>query len=418
MSENEVEAEEEIEEEEGEEDAEEDGHPAEDETPRTRPTQEEEKAPAERTEAERAMLAAKERHDKEEAVRMQEYEEKRRAERERIDEELRELKEKQEKRRLEREEDERQYAERRRQDEERMRKEEEERKARIDAERSRKSMERVRRQQMMAGSFDAHHGQSGKKNYTVTKSDQAAQFGNLTQGKSEERVSKEQQEETKRAFLAAVCRPFDVSHLLPKDLKERIKSLHARIVKLESEKYDLEKRLERQQYDIRELHERQLQVARNKAIQRGLDPDEAVSSKHPPKITTASKFDRQTDRRSYGDRRHMFEHPVVQKPFTLARGTARPPSEWGRKENEELEALRRNLEPPKYVELAPVEGNLAKPPVAPRPLVLPEQDFVEEATQPSDSIEQAQESTAEEVPPEAATSATKEAGAPAKQVAA
>lgn len=63
-------------------------------------------------------------------------------------------------------------------------------------------------------------------------------------------MSKEQMEDAKRNFLAAVCRVQDVSGLLPNDLKERIRGLHARIVKLEAEKYDLEKRRERQDYDV------------------------------------------------------------------------------------------------------------------------------------------------------------------------
>ena len=47
-----------------------------------------------------------------------------------------------------------------------------------------------------------------------------------------------------------VCRDVDVSNLLPNDLKEKIKQFHARICKLEGEKYDLEKRSERQEYDV------------------------------------------------------------------------------------------------------------------------------------------------------------------------
>lgn len=106
--------------------------------------------------------------------------------------------------------------------------------------------------------------------------------------------------------MSIVNRPVDVSNMLPNDIKAKIKQLHARIVKLEGEKYDLEKRKDRQEYDVskcqskkrrlalasnefpppqfqlKELSERQKQHARAKALETGADPTEVESSGNFP----------------------------------------------------------------------------------------------------------------------------------------
>jgi len=194
--------------------------------------------------------------------------------------------------------------------------------------------------------------------------------------KAEMGLTKEQQEEQKKRALADLCKPIDTSGLTVEALRAKIKELHARISRLEGTKYDMEKRRDRQEYDLKELNERQRQISRNKALKKGLNPDEVANSPHPPKVPVASKYDRQIDRRSYHDRYTLFEAPPRTPKPKIHHGSARPPSEWGRKETEELENLRKNLEPPKYQEAVKIEG--ARPPVPVVPISIEGEDEPEE----------------------------------------
>ncbi|CAJ0606811.1 unnamed protein product [Cylicocyclus nassatus] len=259
------------------------------------------------TEAEAAMLAAKKRQDEEQQKLLQEYDENRRLEREKEEEELRKLKEKQEKRKQEREEQEKAEAERRKQQEEQRLKEEEERKAKQEEERRKREEEKLKKQQMAAQMFMVP---GGGRNFTIPKKSQKDdKFGNIVQAKQEMGMTKEQQEEARRNFIASVENGIpNSSDVAADDLKAKIKELHQRICKLEADKYDMEKRHERQEYDLKELNERQRQVARNKALKKGLDPADAGSSKYPPKVQVASKYDRQIDRRNFAERRSMYDN--------------------------------------------------------------------------------------------------------------
>jgi troponin T len=328
-----------------------------------------------KSEAELAMLAQRRKHEEEEEAKLAHYEEQRRIQREKEEEELRQLKEKQERRKREREEEDRMLAERKAMEEERRKQEDEARKEKAEADRLKKEEDKRKRQALMAG-LQA----SGGPNFEITKKDRENEkfdkFGNIVKAKAEMGLTKEQQEEMKKRALADLLKPLETGNLTVEALRAKIKELHARIGRLEGQKYDMDKRKDRQEYDLKELNERQRQISRNKALKKGLNPDEVTNSPHPPKVPVASKYDRQIDRRSYHDRYSLFEAPPKPPKPKVFHGSARPPSEWGRKESEELENLRKNLEPPKYQEAVKIEG--AKPPVPIIPVSIEGEDEPED----------------------------------------
>ncbi|VDP26544.1 unnamed protein product [Soboliphyme baturini] len=171
-------------------------------------------------------------------------------------------------------------AERRKEEEERRRQEEEERKRKTEEEKRKKEEEKKKRQQMMAGLKV-----STTPNFSINKKEKSAEkfdkFGNIVKAKAEMGLTKEQQEEAKRKYLSEAS--FQT-------LRAKVKDLHQRICRLEAEKYDLEKRGERQDYDLKELNERQRQIARNKAMKKGLDPDEVANSRHPVVLRFVDNF--------------------------------------------------------------------------------------------------------------------------------
>merc|ERR1719266_1144189 len=196
-------------------------------------------------------------------------------------------------------------AQQKKEEEERLRKEEAEKKAK-EAEEKRKRLEEAekKRQAMMQAQKEkqqaAGTGKGGAK-----KTDGGG-MSNVQDARREMTKTKEQLEEEKKISLSIRIKPLELDSMDADALKATASDLWDTIVRLETEKYDLEERQRRQDYDLKELKERKKQQLRQKAIKKGLDP-EALTGKYPPKIRMYSKYERRTDTRTYEDRRKLYE---------------------------------------------------------------------------------------------------------------
>ena len=220
------------------------------------------------------------------------------------EEELKVLKEKQAKRKVSRAEEEKRLAQKKKEEEERRQREIEEKKQRDIEEKRRRLEESEKKRQAM---MQAMKDQASKKgpNFTITKGKDIG-GGPISSAQLERNKTKEQLEEEKKISLSIRIKPLEIEGFGIDKLRNKATELWEAIVKLETEKYDLEERQKRQDYDLKELKERQKQQLRHKALKKGLDP-EALTGKYPPKIQVASKYERRVDTRSYDDKKKLFE---------------------------------------------------------------------------------------------------------------
>merc|ERR1712231_2803 len=224
-----------------------------------------------------------------------------RKQREKEEEELKRLKEKQAKRKEIRAEQEKKLNQQKKEEEERLRKEEAEKKAK-EAEEKKKRLEEaeIKRQEMMQAQKEKQQA-AGKGGGA-----KASAGAGVQDARKEMTKTKEQLEEEKKISLSIRIKPLELDGMDSDFLKSKASELWETIVRLETEKYDLEERQKRQDYDLKELKERQRQQNKQKAIKLGLDP-EALTGKYPPKIRMYSKYERRTDTRTYDDRRKLYE---------------------------------------------------------------------------------------------------------------
>jgi len=174
-----------------------------------------------------------------------------------------------------------------------------------EAEEKRKRLEEAekKRQMMMQAQKDKQSSGAGS---TEGGKRLVGGMGNLADARKEMTKTREQLEEEKRISLSIRIKPLALDGLYKDDLRNKASNLWETIVRLETEKYDLQERQKRQDYDLKELKERQKQQLRQKAMKKGLDP-EALTGKYPPKIRMYSKYERRTDTRTYEDRKKLYE---------------------------------------------------------------------------------------------------------------
>nr|XP_042900389.1 troponin T isoform X4 [Parasteatoda tepidariorum] len=263
------------------------------------------------SEAELAMEKMRKKKEEEEAM-WAEYIEQRKIQKQKEEEELKKLKERQVKRKERRKEEEKKLLALKKQQEAQRIKEMEEKKSK-EAEAKKKRLEEAekKRQAMQAALQKNKLPENVTPNFVITKrnEDGSPSFDKLPTSlymKAEMAKTKEQLQEDKKIALGVRVKPLNIEGLNPQELKSKAQELWEAIVRLESEKYDLEERRKRQEYDLKELSERQRQINRSKALKKGLDPD-ALSGKHPPMINVASKYERRLDRRNFTDKKSLFE---------------------------------------------------------------------------------------------------------------
>merc|ERR1712142_1379428 len=161
-----------------------------------------------------------------------------------------------------------------------------------------------------------------------------SKLSNILRYKEDSQKSKEQMDIEKQNIILSRIVPFEIEGLDYNGLCERAKALHQVIWNLEANCYDYQQKFERQNYDMMELAERARQMNRGRRRTRtghtGLGgsvyswiQDRFKSS--PPKISLFSKYERQKDRRTFGERRLIYQDPEdakakglrVEKPIPL-----------------------------------------------------------------------------------------------------
>lgn len=239
-------------------------------------------------------------------------------ERNKMDDEIRELRERNEKRKKEREIEEKRLTAERAAEDERRKAVEEEKKKKKDEEDQKRQKDRASKM----AEFDKFKNPCNKPNFVISKKSEDGEEPEDVEEKGVPKKSKEQLDAEKKAIMKQRIIPLAIDGFDSSKLTEKAKELHKLIYRLEGEKYDHEKRFKLQQVDMMELAERARQA--NKVGRGGLkrvqvsadevDEFQARFAGTPAKVEMYSKYERQKDKRAYGDRKELYTGPQFGSP--------------------------------------------------------------------------------------------------------
>lgn len=253
-----------------------------------------------------------------------------RKDRDRMEQEIEELRKRNEKRKAARAEEEKRLAAERAAEEERRRAADEAKRKQKEEEEMKRRKERESRKAM----YDkmAH---ASKPNFVISRREDGGEAEAGDEDGQAVKKSREQLEKEKKAILRQRIVELKVDGLDQSALVEKAKEMHKQIVRLESEKYDLEKRFKNQQLDMMELAERARQA--HKVGREGLkriNPADGEGDRiqerfagTPAKIEMFSKYERQKDKRDYRDRKKIYTGPQYILPPERIHPTKR--IQWG-----------------------------------------------------------------------------------------
>lgn len=241
------------------------------------------------------------------------------AERDLMAQEIEELRTRSEQRKKERVREEKEI-QAKRQEEEASRKQEE-----VERKRQKEEAENERKSKRDDQMKEFAKMQDTKANFVIIKKSNELVGGPQEDDKEEgesNKMSREQELQERKAILGQRIVPLEIEGFDEAKLKSKAESLHGLILRLEGEKYDLEKRFREQQQDMLEMAERARNI--NKVGKTGLkrvvlkdDERDTIQERFsgaPSKIELYSRFERQPDKRVYDEKHTVFVGPTYLFP--------------------------------------------------------------------------------------------------------